>query len=291
MSELSVDLDAAFRSETDVRGGSGYAVAATLYSPPIAYDWRLFASSGLAQESLTEGDITLQRYATGVELRRRDLAVEAAVAYNAWDGTSRGSARLGATWTVDDAWTLAAKAEKLARDTPLRALKNGVTADAFGASLAWRQSESREARLGFDALDFSDGNFRLGGSARYAERLAAGAHFHLDAVAALAASGNGKTGVPYYAPAADALATLGFEAGHVLYRRYDRVWEHGLTLAPGGYWQQGFGTTPAVGLRYEHRLQLDDTIEIAGGIGFGSQSFDGDRENAASFFGRLRMRF
>jgi biofilm PGA synthesis protein PgaA len=37
--ELSVDVDVAFRSGTDVRGGSGYAVGATLFSPPIAYDW------------------------------------------------------------------------------------------------------------------------------------------------------------------------------------------------------------------------------------------------------------
>jgi biofilm PGA synthesis protein PgaA len=245
----------------------------------------------VAIEALPEGDIALQRYSTGIEFRHRDLTVEAEAAYNAWDGTSRGGARFGATWTLDDAWTIAASAAKFARDTPLRALKNGITADAAGASLAWRQSESREARLGFDLMDFSDGNLRLGGTARYAERVAAGPHFSIDAVATLAASGNDKAGVPYYAPAADALATLGIEAGHVLYRRYDRVWEHRLTLAPGGYWEQGFGTTPALGIRYEHRLQLEAGIELAAGIGFGSQSFDGDRENAASFFGRLRARF
>jgi hypothetical protein len=140
-------------------------------------------------------------------------------------------------------------------------------------------------------MDFSDGNLRVGGTARYAQRLATAPHFRVDAVAAVAASGNEKSGVPYYAPNRDLLATLGIEAGQIIYRRYERVWEHRLTLAPGGYWQQGFGASPALGLRYEHGLQIDDATEIGAGIGFGSQSFDGEHENAVNLFARLRMRF
>jgi len=305
MAEFEIETMHATRSATSVQGGNGLAIDARLTSPPIAYNWRAFASAYVAHESLSaaEGEVTLRRLAGGLDYRGRDLTASLEATLSsigselgpAWRddlGRGRGGAKAEATWWLDDRWSLGGGAEIYARDTPLRALRNGITADAASASLAFRESESREARLAATGMEFSDGNARRGLSAALTERLYTRPHFTVDGLFGLAGSQNSAdANRPYFNPSRDLLATAGVAINQTIHRRYEFVYEHRLTVTPGLYWQQGFGSGGAVTVHYEHRLRSDDVVEAAVGLSFSRQPYDGVYENSSALLGHLRVRF
>lgn len=207
-------------------------------------------------------------------------------------GQGRLGARLLADRTLDDYWQVGGTAEIFARDTPLRALRNGVTANAVSLRGQYRASESRLLGAEIGAMPFSDGNLRLSAAGRAVERLYTRPGFALDGLAGLAATQNsGERNRPYYNPSADALATIGLAATQTLYRRYEFLYEHRLTVSPGLYWAASFGAGPAVSLLYEHRIRADDIVEAGLGLSLGRQSYDGVAENNAAVLFNVTLRF
>src|SRR5205814_2892166 len=91
---------------------------------------------------------------------------------------------------IDDHWRLGGTGERFARDTPLRALRSGVTADAGAVNLTYRVSEWRAFRLDGGVMTFSDGNARTSIAAGYTERLLTEPRFSIDGIAGLAGSQN-----------------------------------------------------------------------------------------------------
>ncbi len=59
----------------------------------------------------------------------------------------------------------------------------------------------------------------------------------------------------------------------------------------GGYWQENFGWSPLVALRWENQHVLSDTFSLAYGAGWVSRDYDGRREDGLSVTGLLRWRF
>jgi biofilm PGA synthesis protein PgaA len=305
LAEIRFEAEQAVRAATNVQGGSGLSLDATLYSRPIAYNWRAFASAFAAHEKLSdaEGAIDLRRTAAGAEYRDPSWIASAEATMSAYSDRASGSfgaglrqGRLGgrvlADRTLDDYWQVGGTAEIFARDTPLRALRNGVTANAASLRGQYRASELRLLAAEIGAMPFSDGNMRLSAAGRAVERLHTRPGFALDGLAGLAATRNGSDrNRPYYNPGADALATLGLAATQTLYRRYEFLYEHRLTVSPGVYWANGFGAGPAASLLYEHRIRADDVVEAGLGLSLGRQSYDGAAENSAALLFNVTLRF
>jgi biofilm PGA synthesis protein PgaA len=305
LAEFRFNAEKAIRSATNIQGGSGLSMGAALYSPPIAYNWRVFASGFAAHEKLSdaEGEIDLRRTALGLEYRDPDWIASGegtmsaysdrrAASFGAGLGEGRAGARLVADRTLDDYWQVGGTAELFARDTPLRALRNGITANAASLRTQYRVSESRLFALETGAMPFSDGNLRLSAAGRAAERLYTRPGFALDGLVGLAATRNSSdSNRPYYNPGADALATVGFAANQTIYRRYEFLYEHRLTVSPGVYWEQGFGASAAMSVLYEHRIRANDVVEAGLGLSIGRQSYDGVAENSAAILFNAVLRF
>jgi biofilm PGA synthesis protein PgaA len=294
MAELRVSAERSLRpGGASAQGsgvGSGLALRAELYSPPIAYNWRAFAGETIAHERVSEGNITLRWTYGGVEYRGRDV-VASLEAGAARYGAERGTARAAVTWTPGDHWEIGGALEKFTRDTPIRALKNGVTADAASLGAVYRVSEQRDFRWGATLVDFSDGNRRTALSGRYRERLLTLPRFRVDAVAGLYASHNTKDNVAYFSPANDGSFAPEIDLSHVLYRRDGIVYEHRLALSPGLYWQERFGARPVGALRYDHRFRSGDRVDAGVGVALGRQSYDGQYETSLALLFDATVRF
>jgi len=294
MAELRVDATYAFRSATSAQGGDGFGIETQIYSSPIDYNWRLFASEFFAHEAEpnAEGNISLWRTAVGAEYRGDGLTASAAPTYNYFNNEERLGGRADATYSVNDYWEVGGYGEIFSRDTPLRALNAGVTANAFNANATYRASESREVRVDGLLMPFSDGNMRSSLAGTYTERIYTAPHWKIDGIADLAESQNSKDeNRLYYNPSRDVLALFGAEITQTLYRRYDLVYEHSLRITSGAYWEQNYGSSPAATVRYEQRVRSNDVLELGLGINFSRQDFDGVPENDVSLFCNLIYRF
>jgi biofilm PGA synthesis protein PgaA len=287
--ELDLAVDRAFRSATSIAGGSGLAFDATLYSAPIDFDWRAYVGERTAHERLREGNITEHVYTGGLEYRAGDLTALAEARLASY-GIQQGGGRIAASWSFNDHWEAGGAAEIFAADTPLRALRNGITADAVSGHVTWRQDETRYLALNSEILRFSDDNLRVGVSLHGEERLYTAPHLRLDAVGDLGTSHNTQSNEPFFNPRQDLLAAPGLSGTQILYRRYDFTWEHHLVGTAGPYWEKNFGTGFVWGTRYEHRIRSGDVIEAALGLGFSRQPYDGAYEDDIAITFRLTWR-
>lgn len=305
MAEFRLTVEQALRADASVQGGSGIAIDAQLYSPPIVGNWRLFGAEYVARERLPsgEGTIALRRSGVGVEYRDRDFRATLEGAVSAYGGnvdtvltSGGGSGRAGArgtlAWSPDDHWLFGLEADSFARGTPLRALRAGVTARSGLLSAAYRVSESRQFELTAEAMSFSDRNQRGTLAGQYTERLLTVPYWSIDGTLRVAGSGNSAdTERRYFNPGADGVASAGLAITQAIYRRYEFSYDHRLVVTPGVYWERGYGSAGVASLLYEHRLRADDVLEFGLGLTLARQPYAGAYENSAAVLLNIIWRF
>lgn len=266
----------------NVSGGQAFGIDAKIYSQPFRYNWRLFAGEYFShqKEPNAEGSIGLSRSTAGVEYRNGDVTANLAPTYNSYHGTSRVGVSGDATYGINDHWTVAGSGELFSRETPLRALNQGVTANMVNAHALWKQDEALSVRFGGGVMPFSDSNFRSEEDADLIARLLTRPYWKLDGLVSLGLDQNSKDeNRSYYNPKSDLIALIGARAIETLYQRYSTMWQHSLQITPGAYWQSHFGTDPVIRARYEHRVFFDQTFEAGLGLNFSRQDYDGIAEN------------
>lgn len=289
MRELRVSVASGWSSGSTF-GSRDLSLAATLFSSPIHFRYRGFVSTYLDQATFPEGDKTLQRYGAGVEYRHRNLQGSAELTWNTSGGHKFGT-RLAALWTPDDVWSVPVELELFSRETPLRALKNGIRADAASVGVVYRRDELQRWALNTQFMDFSDGNFRYSVLAGVEQGLVVWPHYRLDAGLDLYTSGNSETDTPYFNPRQDADLTLTLTNDWLLYRHYRFSFRNRLALSLGAYWQQDFGTDPTAGLRYEHVWEYSPRFYLLYGASLARRSYDGEGENQLGCHLELNWRF
>src|SRR5262249_40066948 len=237
-----------------------------------------------------EGRVTLNRPAIGLEYRGPGLRAYGEVNYN--DTTlDQFGGRLLVQWAPDDHWQLYAYGEIFAETTPMRALKNGVTADAAEAGVSYRFHESRSVELAWRYTDFSDGNIRHEVFARLGQRVVDLPRFDVTATLDLYYSTNTQNNVPYFSPSEIFTPSLVVLAEHVAWRRYRRSFVQALELSIGGTFEEGFAGAVIGGGQYVHRWRWDPRYELSYGIRGASRVFDGGREADYGGFVQLNARF
>ncbi|MBL8698077.1 MAG: poly-beta-1,6 N-acetyl-D-glucosamine export porin PgaA [Alphaproteobacteria bacterium] len=290
MGELRVVAGPTFSSGTGTGTGDGFAVESTLYAPPVAQAWRPFATGRIARSRVAEGTVLLRQLGAGLEWRQLDY--EASLQASLADfGPSRAGLRGTIGWTPGDSWSFGAFGEIFAADTPLRALKNGITANALGVAATWRRDEGLSVRGAVQALDFSDGNLRLDATLRGQHRLHSTPSLSIDGAMTFGLVSNSDPGGPYFAPRRAMSAAPELAVQHTLMRRYETSWTHRLVVAPGVSWQEDFGTSFTPEVRYEHRWRPTDTLEIALVGRFSRPVYDGQPENVFAAVLELSWRF
>jgi biofilm PGA synthesis protein PgaA len=270
-------------------GSREFTLAAALYSQPFRTHYRVFVSGYGARADFTEGDEIYRRYGTGLEFRRDGLETALEMTYNI-DGGHAPGVRLAAVLEPGDHWSIPLSIEIFSRHTPLRALKNGIEADAADLGIVFRPDEKRRYALVGMVMDFDDGNFRRSAAATLSQRVVTRPRYRLDAIVELYASANDRLQAPYFNPRHDFSAVLTLDNQWRLYRRGGRSFIHSLALSGGNYWQKGYDDEVIAAVLYEHRWSFQDRLDLVYGISRSGLVFDGEREYSTLVFTRLAWR-
>lgn len=259
-------------------GKGDYGIDTVGYSAPLADDWRLFAGHGFGSGDFAEGRGLHRSLRAGAEWRVRDNTVEGELSTHDFGHGQRTGLRLEGRHDFSDQWQVSGTAERLSRDTPLRALRSDITADSATAGLRWRANERREWNLSLGALDYSDGNRRTAVGIAGRERLFTRYRLVADAVLELSHSRNSRPGGPYFAPEADLFVLPTLDVSHVLYRHYQTEWRQRFQAGVGAYAQRGYGTGGVATVGYGQRLRMNDTFELGLAVSVTRRPYDGVNE-------------
>lgn len=265
-------------------------VGVRLYSPPIAEDWRLFGGARVRTADTNSGALTTWRALAGIEWRVPEVVLRGGVTLDR-EGVERGGAFLEAALRLSDHWVLEGTAEATAGDTPMQALRNGIHADAAGIGVTWRHSDLREAAASVRVMRFSDDNTRVSGFARWQERVLNLPDWKLDIQPYAYASTNSREGAPYYNPERDLELAASAALTWIAWQSYERDFRVRLVATGGGYWQEGYGWSPVMAVRWENQHALSDRLAFSYGAGWVRRDYDGTTEDGLSVTGALRWRF
>jgi biofilm PGA synthesis protein PgaA len=284
MAEFDLTAGYAFRPDTsqNVTGGEMFGVEGKIYSPPIDDYWRIFAGEAFAQqkEPDNEGSVGFSRSTLGVEYRNGPLTANLAPTYNAFHSWERIGVAGDASYNINDNWAVAGGGELMSRDTPLRAMNHGITADEVAAHAVWQPDETQSVRFGGAIMPFSDSNLRTSEGVDYTRQMWIRPYWKIEGLASLGLDQNSEDeNRSYFNPKSDLMALIGPRVTEVLYQRYSTLWQHSLSLLPGLYWQDHYGTDAAFRARYEHRMFFAETFEAGLGFNYARQSYDGNPEN------------
>jgi biofilm PGA synthesis protein PgaA len=287
----------------ELRAGAAYAdnsgaepaseelrLDSTLFTSPFLTHYRAFASWSWSRADFPEGEGIYRRYGAGLEYRGRDLEGMLEISANQADGDDLGLTLAGRRH-LGDHWSIPFTAELFSRDTPLRALRNDIDADALRLGVDYLRDESGQGGISGQWMDFSDDNRRLQLSGYLRERLLSRPHYKLDARLDLGSASNSQSDGPYFSPERDFSAELTLDNRWLLYRRYSVSFGHRLALSGGGYWQREFGGHPVASLLYEHNWQAHDRLTLDYGAVWRRRVYDGAGETGLEYFLRLGWRF
>jgi biofilm PGA synthesis protein PgaA len=269
--------------------GQALILQGRLTTPPIADNFRLFATGDYANAHPPEGFAERARVGAGVEWRIPNLTATLSPTQS-WGTLPRPGGLATIDWLVTDQVRLAFSGELYSWDTPLRALLFGITADEYAVKATYRWHESRSLAGTFAYLPFTDGNQRFTGGVTFKERLINLPGFDLTGLAEAYASSNNQPNAPYYNPARDLSLTGGMLAEHVLWRRYDTSLVQALLVDGGLYSEYGFSDNWIGTLTYEHRWHFDPLTEFRYGVMLTRRVYDGSVENTLMFIVGLRQR-
>lgn len=289
--ELRIAGSQGISSDSPVSGKNDFTLNAALYSPPINQNWRLFTGYNFARGDFEEGKGISRDLLAGVEWTSRDSWAEMEVSGRNDGSDQKIGGRLSGWYDFSDSWRVGGSAERLSRNTPLRALRNGVNANGGDLWLRWYQNERREYQLSLSGAHFTDGNDRLEYGISGKERLWTLPRFTLDFIPGIGGSHNSKENVPYYNPKRDVSAVAGLRAEHVLYRHYETVWKQQFEAGAGGYWQKGYSAGAINQLGYGQRIQWNNVVDAGVKLTWDKRPYDGKRERNIALAFDLNVRF
>ncbi|WP_336217844.1 poly-beta-1,6 N-acetyl-D-glucosamine export porin PgaA [Enterobacter hormaechei] len=291
MSELRLNAAKGLHSDNPVSGSHDMNWDATLYGPPVADNWRLFAGTRYAQGNFDEGKGISRHLLGGVEWRPRDLTLEAELSGNRYHGKNRPGARLSTTYSLSDNWQVSGNLERLSRATPLRALRNGISANRGEGGVRWYQNERREYQFNAAISRFSDHNRRQEYTLSGKERLWQTPTLTLELEPGIAASKNSLRNTLYYNPARELSVTAALSVDHEMYRHYDTLWSQQFVAGGGSYWQKNQSPGAVTLLGYGQRIQWNNVVDTGVMLNWDKRPYDGKRESNLSVTLDATLRF
>ena len=291
MSELRVTASHGVSTDSPVLGSHDWSIDSVLYSPPINENWRAFAGTGYSWGDFQEGSGSSRWMRAGVEWRGRDVTAQAEVSGNNFGYGLRTGAAVSASVDLNDHWQVGGGAALLSRDTPLRALKHDVTSNSLNAYVRWRGDERREWTFSFTPSHFTDGNNRMEFGVSGRQRLYTTPKVRIDALLGLSASHNTLDNAQYFNPKSDLTVLPALQLTHVLYRRYENVWEQQFLVGAGTYSQQDHGTGGIFTVGYGQRFRYNDVLDTGFMLSGTSRPYDGQRERDYSIVVDMTYRF
>ncbi|WP_200763692.1 poly-beta-1,6 N-acetyl-D-glucosamine export porin PgaA [Nitrosophilus alvini] len=261
--ELTVDTAVGSSSGKEI-GSDHFYIETKLYSKPINYNYRVYVLSYFSRADVYEGLEKYSRYGMAVEYRKNDIKSNIGFVRN--ENIDKSGWFVDADYCFNDKWKFYGSYEKYSKNTPLRALKNGVYADRADFVLTYRVNESRETNIEFERMDFNDTNRRESFGLRHYERIVTGPYYKLNSTFYYSISYNSENDVYYFSPIRDRYVGIDLENVWHLYRRYSKAFSHVVGITLGDYWVKGSGSETIWAVRYEHRWEADDRFDLIYGI-------------------------
>lgn len=291
MSELRINGQQGIHSDTPVSGAHDVSWDMAIYGPPVADSWRLFGGHRFNSGRFEEGKGSSRSLFGGIEWRPRNSWAEIELANNNFNGGNKPGARVSGWHSFNDSWRVGGEVERLSRDTPLRALRNGISANQANLWVRWYQNERREYQLTTTTSWFTDHNHRQEYTLQGKERIWQSPRITLDLQPGVAWSTNSKTDTVYYSPKWDLSVAPALAANHVMYQHYDTVWSQQVSAGAGIYRQKNQGSGAITTLGYGQRIQWNNVLDTGAMLNWEKRPYDGKREThlAVAFDANLRF--
>ena len=292
---VSINVGASWPFDQVVKSGDGTAsgrgnrelrIDAYATSMPIADANRLVAHVFSTNATFSETNARRDRYGVGFESNVERYSFAGELHQDHRVGKQVGAAA-SVSYTPIDEWRIRAALDTNTTDVSLKASVAGIRAAQYNIDVTRRFPLSRSVALGLNAYEFSDGNRRIAGLVNWHERWVSEPKFKLDTDTSISASNNSITDAPYFNPAADASIDLTTAAQWLTWRSYNYGFKQRLQGSLGAYWQDGFGTKPALGIRYEHEWEQARRWVVRYGVGVTRRPYDGRQEQRAQAFFEL----
>lgn len=291
LSELRIEGSRGIKSDSPVEGSRDVDIDVALYSPPIADNWRLFSSFAFNRGEFEEGKAVNRRVRGGVEFTNRGNWLEMEVSGQGYGQGNKMGARLSGWHDFNDRWRLGGNVERLMNRTPLRALKNNVTANGAEVYARWRESERREWQMSFSQGWFSDGNRQFDYVLEGKERLYSSSYLTVDFTPSVSVGHSRESDVPYYSPQRDIAVLPAVTLDHLMYRHYQTEWHQEVTAGVGRYWQKQASAGAITSLGYGQRVRWNDVLDTGVRVEWMKRPYDGVREQNLSLSFDLNYRF
>jgi biofilm PGA synthesis protein PgaA len=202
---------------------------------------------------------------------------------NYHDGKDAGAA-MRVDCTPTDVWSFSLYGDTHATDVAMRARAAGIDAYLGGAEITWRQSEKRQAGIGYNHSVFSDDNIRDSVWIGYQQDLWAKHDWRMRIFTDLYASWNSKGDeTVYFNPSRAWGVSVTHMTEHTVWRRYQRSFVHRFYATVGNYQQRGYRGDFVGSLRYEQAHDFSDRHAFQFGIGIGRNVYDGNYVNDINF--------
>ncbi|CNE12346.1 poly-beta-1,6 N-acetyl-D-glucosamine export porin PgaA [Yersinia kristensenii] len=291
MYELRVSGNRTISSNSPVSGNKDYGFETLLYSRPIAENWRVFGGGSYNNGQFEEGTGINRVTRLGGEWTSRNIWVEGEVNNQNYGFGNKTGARLSTWYEFNDHWRVGGQVERLAKDTPLRAMKNNISANSASAYVFWKADDRRDAELSVTPSRFSDGNNRWEYELNGRQRIWTGPYLTADFNLGLAASTNTKEDVIYYNPKRDFTYLPAVTLNHIMYRHYKTIWSQQVQMGVGGYWEKKYGNGLVTTASYGQRVQWNDVVDTGVAVTYDKRPYDGAREHDLSLAFDLNYRF
>lgn len=286
---LKVDRMREWRTEADFMredDGSRKAQFYTEVSAPVDFNTRMFGFM-LWQRSWHDGSGGIDD--TTAYFRRAGLGAEhifnaawrarSAASVNYDDGKDFG-ASLRLDYTPTDHLAFGIHGDTFETDIDRRARLADIEASSFGGDAVWRQSEWRQAGLGYTRSLYSDDNIRdefwLGYEQNLWVRNNWRMRVYLDGYGSWNSRGDET---PYFNPEQAREISVTHMTEQILRDDQQRSFLHRFYISAGNYWQKGYGSGLTGSVRYEQEHEFSDRHKLKAGIGFGRSVYDGSSVN------------
>ncbi|RLA23479.1 MAG: poly-beta-1,6 N-acetyl-D-glucosamine export porin PgaA [Gammaproteobacteria bacterium] len=289
MREFRTDVSFA-RSSGGTFGSEGFNMDSYLFSAPLDYNYRAYLHHRFNETEFEEGDGLLNHAGIGLEYSAPDLLLTGELHHNRYENNRVGASVLG-QYQFDDHLSSFLSLESLSRDTPLRALNQGIYAKSVSLGGQYRWHESRSAGLNLAYLDFSDGNKRESFSGFWSERWYNRYDYKLSTRIDLFSSKNSKKNTIYFNPERDFSSSIAFENDFLTWREYENSFYQRFIVSTGFYNQKNFSSGGTWALQYEHRWKARNRFELLYGTSYAKNLYDGDYEYEWNYYLTLDWRF
>jgi biofilm PGA synthesis protein PgaA len=285
--------DARQAARLDVEGGASWGggalsnrdwrTDATLSSPLIDDQWRLFYHQIYADADVDDGSTRLFRGGLGLQWQQGRWAASGE-AHHSNQGRYRTGLALGLGYRASDAWRFAAEMDTNSPETPWRARRADIGAHSAAVAATYSVNESRSFTARLQRMDYSDGNARDAVGLNWRERLITGPRFQLESTLGGEIAGADRQDVPYFSPSRESAVELGLRAQYLTWKRDDRRFFQVVQASGGQYRQAGFGGGALWSLRYQHQWDIGDMLQLSYGLGIAGHPYDGRSERSREVF-------